>query len=148
MFRCDYTDVIYIVMSRANWAVACNYIVTGNIDHGTAIPFWDGYPQINFMHFVNFPVLRIAENRLSCQHQVHICQGMLGTFSPPPRVSDLGMHHVTCVTHVPWSLTGGFPWSLWRVKHSRHSRCMHNPQFTYLVKGSSPQLSVSGCDAW
>ena len=27
--------------------------------------------------------------------------GMLGTFSPPPRVSDPDMHHGTCVTHVP-----------------------------------------------
>ena len=38
--------------------------------------------------------------------------GMQGTFSPPPRVSDPDMHHSTCVTHVPWcmsgSLTSGF----------------------------------------
>ena len=27
--------------------------------------------------------------------------GMLGTFSPPPWVSDPDMHHGTCVTHVP-----------------------------------------------
>ena len=27
--------------------------------------------------------------------------GMPGTFSPPPRVSDPGMYHGTCVTHVP-----------------------------------------------
>ena len=27
---------------------------------------------------------------------------MLGTFSPPPQVSDRDMHHGTCVTHVPW----------------------------------------------
>ena len=41
--------------------------------------------------------------------------GMLGTFTPPPRVSDPDMHHGTCVTHVPWcmpgSLTRGFLWS-------------------------------------
>ena len=41
--------------------------------------------------------------------------GMPGTFSPPPRVSDPDMHHVTCVTQVPWcmpgSLTSGFLWS-------------------------------------
>ena len=41
--------------------------------------------------------------------------GMPGTFSPPPQVSDPDMHHVTCVTHVPWcmpgSLTSGFLWS-------------------------------------
>ena len=59
--------------------------------------------------------------------------GMPGTFSPPPRVSDPDMHHGTGVTHVPWcmpgSLTSGFLWSRWRGKRSRHSRCMHSPQF-------------------
>ena len=57
--------------------------------------------------------------------------GMPGTFSRPPRVSDLDMHHDTCVTHVPWCMPGsptrGFPLS--RVKRSRHSRRMGNPQF-------------------
>ena len=45
---------------------------------------------------------------------------MLGTFPPPPRVSDPDMHHGTCLTHVPWcmpgSLTSGFLWSRWRGK--------------------------------
>ena len=31
---------------------------------------------------------------------------MPGTFSPPPRVSDPDMHHGTCVTHVPWCMSG------------------------------------------
>ena len=64
--------------------------------------------------------------------------GMLGTFSPPPRVSDPNMHHGTCVTHVSWrmpgSLTSGFFWSRWRGKRSRHSRSMRNSQFTYLAR--------------
>ena len=38
-----------------------------------------------------------------------------GTFPPVPRVSDPDMHHGTCVTHIPWcmtgSLTNGFLWS-------------------------------------
>ena len=59
--------------------------------------------------------------------------GMPETFSLPPRVSDTGMHHGMCVTHVPWcmpgSLTSGFLWSWWRRKRSRHSRRMRNPQF-------------------
>ena len=58
---------------------------------------------------------------------------MPGTFSPPPRVSGPVRHHGTCVTHVPWcmsgSLTSGFLWSRWRGKRSRHSRRMRNPQF-------------------
>ena len=35
--------------------------------------------------------------------------GMPGTFSPPqrkPLVSDPGIHHGTCVTHVPWCMSG------------------------------------------
>ena len=45
---------------------------------------------------------------------------MPGKFSPPPRVSDPGMHHGTCVTHVPWcmqgSLSNDFLWSRRRGK--------------------------------
>ena len=66
--------------------------------------------------------------------------GVLGTFSPPPRVSDLDMQHGTCVTHVPWcmpgSLTIGFLWSHWRGKRSRQSRRMRNPK--YYVSGKRP----------
>ena len=65
---------------------------------------------------------------------------MLGTFSPPPLVSDPDMHHGTCVTHVPWCmpgwLTSGFLWSRWRGKLSRQSRRMRNPQFC--VSGKRP----------
>ena len=60
------------------------------------------------------------------------CAGKLGTFFPPPQVSDPDMHHGTCVTHVSWCmpglLTSGFLWSRWWGKRSRHSWCMHNPQ--------------------
>ena len=66
--------------------------------------------------------------------------GMPGTFSPPPWVSDLYMHHGTCVMHVPWcmpvSLYSGFLWSQWRGKRSRHSRHMLNPHF--YVSGKRP----------
>ena len=31
--------------------------------------------------------------------------GMPGTFSPKPIVSDPGMHHGMCVTHVPWCMS-------------------------------------------
>ena len=65
---------------------------------------------------------------------------MPGTFSPPPLVSDPDMHHGTCVTHVPWymsgSLTSGFLWSRRRGKRSRHSWRMRNPQFC--VSGKRP----------
>ena len=66
--------------------------------------------------------------------------GMPGTFSPPPRISDPDMHQGTCVTHVPWcisgSLTSGFLWNRWRGKRSRHSRRMRNLQF--YVSGKRP----------
>ena len=66
--------------------------------------------------------------------------GIPVTFSPPPRVSDPDMHHGTCVTHVPWcisgSLTSGWLWCQWRGKRSRHSRCMRNLQF--YVSGKRP----------
>ena len=59
--------------------------------------------------------------------------GMPGTFSLPQWVGNSDMHHGTCVTHVPWcmsgSLTNGFRWSRWREKHFRYSRCMRNPRF-------------------
>ena len=46
--------------------------------------------------------------------------GMPGSFSPSPQVSDPGMHHGTCVTHVQWgmprSLTNGFLWNRRRGK--------------------------------
>ena len=55
------------------------------------------------------------------------------TFSPPPSVSDPGMHHGTCVTHVSWcmpgSLTSSFIWNRWWGKCSRHSRRIRHAQF-------------------
>ena len=58
------------------------------------------------------------------QLRVAYAPGMPGTFSPQPRVSDLDMHHGTCVT-----LSSGFLWSRCWVNRSRHSRRMRNPQF-------------------
>ena len=71
--------------------------------------------------------------------------GMLGTFSTPPWVSDPDMHHDTCVTHVPRSLTSGFLWSRWRGKRSRHSRRIRNPQF--YVSGKRPMCDSNLPDA-
>ena len=64
--------------------------------------------------------------------------GMLGTFSLLPRVSNPDMHHDTCVTHVPGSLTSGFLWIQWWGKCSRHHRRIRNPQF--YVSGKRPIL--------
>ena len=64
---------------------------------------------------------------------------MPGTF-PSPWISDPGMRHGTCVTHVPWcmpgSLISAFLWSRCRGKRSQHFRHMRNPQF--YVSGKRP----------
>ena len=70
-----------------------------------------------------------------------------GIVSPPPRASDPGMHHGTCVTHVPWcmlgSLTTGFIWSRWRGKRSRRSRCLCNRQVHVSSKRSMGDHSTN-----
>ena len=52
-----------------------------------------------------------------------------------PLVSNPGMHHGTCVTHVPWCMSGSLTCGC-RGKRSRHSRRMRNPQF--YVSGKRP----------
>ena len=62
-----------------------------------------------------------------------------GMFSPTPRVSELDMHHGTCVTHVPWcipgSLTSAFFWSRWRGKRPGLPYACATRNFSYLTKG-------------
>ena len=50
-----------------------------------------------------------------------------------PLVSDLGMHHGTCVTHMRDVCRDRLP--AVAGKCSRHSRCMRTRNFTYLVRG-------------
>ena len=47
-------------------------------------------------------------------------------------VSDPGVHHGTCVIHVPWCMSGSL------TRGSRHSRRMRNSQF--YVSGKRPML--------
>ena len=46
-----------------------------------------------------------------------------------PLVNDPGMHHGTCVTPAVMHIGIANPNPRWRVKRSRHSRRMRNPQF-------------------
>ena len=66
--------------------------------------------------------------------------GMPETFAPTPRVSDIDMHHGTCVTHVPWcmpgSITNDFLWSRWREKRPGIPGACASRNFRYLVRGS------------
>ena len=72
--------------------------------------------------------------------QVAHAPGMPGTFPPcrrfhrKPLVSDPGMHHGTCVTHVPWCMSGSLTCGD-RGKCSRHSRRMRTRNFAYLARG-------------
>ena len=72
---------------------------------------------------------------------------MPGAFSPPPRVSDPGRHHGTCVTHVPWcmpgSLTSGFLWSRRRKNVPGIPRACATRNFTNLARGPCWHSSVS-----
>ena len=60
-------------------------------------------------HHIHGPLARYVKLRVA-----H-ASGMPGTFFPPTWVSDPDMHHGTCLTHVPWSMSGsltsGFFWS-------------------------------------
>ena len=69
--------------------------------------------------------------------------GMPGTPSAPPRASDLDMHQGTCVTHVPWcmsgSLTSGFLLNRWRGNVPNIPSTCANRNFTYLVRDPWPK---------
>ena len=60
-------------------------------------------------------------------------------FSPPPRLSNPGMHHGTCVMHTSWcmpgSLTSGSFWSRWRAKRPGISGACTTRNFAYLARG-------------
>ena len=71
--------------------------------------------------------------------------GMSGTFSchrlqRKPLVSDPGMHHGTCVTHVPWcmsgSLSGGSGENVLGIPGACATR-----NFTYLVRSPLPEIA-------
>ena len=52
-----------------------------------------------------------------------------------PLLSDPGMHHGTCVTHMPWCMLGSLTLR-WQGKRSRHSQRMRNRQF--YITGKKP----------
>ena len=63
--------------------------------------------------------------------------GMPGTFSPPPKplVSHPGMHHGTCVTHVPWCMSGSLTHGgQENVLGIPNASTIHN--LTYLARGT------------
>ena len=62
--------------------------------------------------------------------------GIPGTFSPPrlqrkPLVSDPSMHHSTCVTHVPWCMSGSLTHGGWEKVPGACATL----NFAYLLRG-------------
>ena len=98
--------------------------------------------DITFFILSHVPLIRCVKLRVAHAPK------MLGTFSPPPRFNDSDMHHGTCVTHVPWYMSGsptsGFLWSRWREKHSRHSRRMCKPQCCVSGKRRMVSMLLAG----
>ena len=84
----------------------------------TCIRHWIWPPLISAMGLFPDTKLRVAH-----------APGMLGTFSPPPRVSDPDMHHGTCM---PKSLISSLFWSRWRGNF-RGACATRN--LAYLVRG-------------
>ena len=62
-------------------------------------------------------------------------------FQRKPLVSDPGMHHGTCVTHVPWCMSGSLTCGD-GGKRSRHSRRMRTRNFAYLARGPCYKLNT------
>ena len=69
------------------------------------------------------------------------CVGIAGNVFPAtdferkPLVSDHGMHHGTCVTHVPWCMS----WLLTRGGGENIPGACATHNFTYLVRGPWPK---------
>ena len=78
--------------------------------------------------------------------------GMLGTFSPPQRVSDPDMHYASCMMQVPWCMPGSLPssflWSRWRGKRPRHSHECATHNFMYLLRGPCAKFIVISVAVW
>ena len=89
--------VVVVVLLSLVAAVSVNLKMTtagAAGDHG-----WQYQWIANDNVFCNVSLARYVKLRVA-----H-APGMPVTFSPPPRVSDPGMHHGTCVTHVPWYMS-------------------------------------------
>ena len=128
-------DLIFELAQKNATAMEIKCIQNDVIYHGDMQIYMRWHLPCRYGPLARYVKLRVAH-----------APGMPGTFSPPPRASDPDMHHGTCMTHVPWcmsgSLTHGFLWSRWRGNRSRHSRRMRNLQF--YVSGKRPIQAHTG----
>ena len=72
--------------------------------------------------------------------------GMLGPFPPPPMsgkplISDPDMHHGTCVTHVPWCMSGSLTRGGGENVSDIPGACTTR-NFTYLVRGPCKHIAL------
>ena len=116
--KCTYkfAHVWFYYINRVYW-IYMNYLTLTESHNRIAV----AQPQPKHDTLDHGPLDRYVQLRVA--HEPAI----LGTFSPPPLVSDPDMHQGTCVT-------SGFVWSRWRGKLSRHSRRMRNPPFYVFAK--------------
>ena len=97
-------------------------------------PRLTGANELTCTFLLHGPLARYAKLRVA-----H-APGMPGTFSPPPRVSDLDMHHGTCVTHVPWCMPGSLTTVSIEFDNGENvpgipGACATR-NFTYLIRGT------------
>ena len=106
---------------------------------GCLSPLTRARVNITWTHFINDfycachgPLTRYIKLRVA-----H-APGMPGTFPPPPTeketTSDPGMHHGTCVTHVPWCMSGSLARSGGVNVPGIPDACATR-NFTYLARG-------------
>ena len=75
--------------------------------------------------------------------------GMPGTFYPPPRVSDVDIHHGTRVTHVSWSMVGSLTSGFGDGENvSGIPGTCAARKFTYLVRGRMASGGPTGVDSY
>ena len=129
---------------------------------------WNG-PQDRAMPWASYQIRKIA----GCA-----CAGNAGNVFPcrrfqgNPLVSDPGMHHGTCVTHVPWCMSGSLTWGdgenvpgihgacapailrIWQEAHTKHRfpyhkhRCNSDHEITKSYQVISTDRNVKKTKWW
>ena len=97
--------------------------------------------MIDLWYITHWPLTRYL--KLWVAHSL----GMPGTFSPhrlqrKPLVKGPGMHHVTCIAHVPWCISGSLTRGGWEDVPDIPGACTTR-DFTYLARG--PLLGIKSC---
>ena len=125
-------DVWYYAYQRITRSHICQHLMTDimNVSSGLVI----GWIPTDHWPFARYVKLRVTH-----------APGILEQFLPPLRVSDPDMHHDTCVSHVPWcmsgSLTSGFPLKL--VVGKTFPAFRAHAQAAIYASGKRPMVMIS-----